>query len=316
MKARKGTRILCIVMAVVFMFAMTGTAFAEEEEADDDRASILYDRTTLHGDYDSTPIDDDTIEDLLNAAFSAPTGANQRAIEFFPVTDSEILQGISEISGNFSGVASAPLAIVICGDLDGTDFPELLEMDSGLAAMAMIVQATDLGISSCVMSISPQEERISGITEQLSLTENFLPILLVTFGYPSEDAVTSASVYNYDASQVHYNGLEEDYERQTEEEDAEDTTAELAEGDTYSASAEGISSTVTVTVVMEDGILIDCAIDASGETPDIGGAAAEEIQEQLIQNGSLEFDAVSGATITSDAIASALEVIAEEAGIE
>ncbi|MCD7817871.1 MAG: nitroreductase family protein [Lachnospiraceae bacterium] len=312
MKRKPFLKTLCIIMAFVFTFAMTGTALAEEESADD-RASILYDRSTLHGDYDSTALDDSVLDELLNAAFSAPTGGNQRSIEFFPVTDRDMLEAIAEVPGHFEGVATAPLAIVICGNEDIAVFPELEEMDSGLAAMAMIVQATELGLSSCVMSISPQEERIDGISEQLGLTENYLPILLITFGYPAADAESSASVDNYDESQVHLNGLEEDYERQTE---AETEAEALAEGDTYTASAAGISSDVTVTIVVNDGAIVDCAIDASGETPDIGGAAAETIQAQIIESGSLEIDAVSGATITSDAITAALEEIASEAGLE
>ncbi|MCD8013739.1 MAG: nitroreductase family protein [Lachnospiraceae bacterium] len=309
MKKRKFMRTLCAVTAFVFAFATAGTTLAEEA-SEEDGAAILYDRTTLHDGYDSTPLDDDILDELLNAAFSAPTGGNQRSIEFFTVTDRETLDAIAEVPGFFTGVASAPLAIIICGNEDTAKYPELEEMDSGLAAMAMIVQATDLGLSSCVMSISPQEERIDGISEQLGLTENFLPILLVTFGYPSVDAETSASVDNYDASQVHVNGLEEDYERETE------TEAELAEGDSYTASAQGISSPVSVTIVLSDGEIVDCSIDASGETADIGGAAAETIQAQIIESGSLEFDAVSGATITSDAIAAALDEIAAEAGLE
>ncbi|MCD8014152.1 MAG: nitroreductase family protein [Lachnospiraceae bacterium] len=313
MKKTKLLKVCVLILTALFSFASAGTVLAEETEATEERGSVLYDRTTLHGDYDSTSLDDDVIEEILNAGFSAPTGGNQRSIEFFVVTDRDMLDAIAVNPGHFDGASTAPLAIVICGNEDLAAFPELEEMDSGLAAMAMIIQATDLGISSCVMSISPQDERIDGISEILDLTENYLPILLVTFGYPAEDAVSSASVENYDSAQVHYNGLEEDYERQTE---AETEARELAEGDVYTAAATGISSDVTVTIVVNDGEIVDCVIDASGETPDIGGVAAEEIEAQIIESKSLSFDTVSGATVTSDAIVTALEEITVEAGLE
>ncbi len=319
MKNRKLARIFAIAVAMTMVLGISGTALAEEEseaaaaeEASDseDRSSVLYDRTTLHDSYDSTPLDDDVLDKLLNAGFSAPTGGNQRSIEFFPVTDRDTLDAIAEVPGFFTGVATAPLAIIICGNEDTANFPELEEMDSGLAAGAMIVQATDLGLTTCCMSISPQDERVDGISELLNLTENFRPILLVAFGYPDTDAETSASVSNYDASQVHVNGLEEDYEREVQ------TEAELAEGEVYTASAQGLESPVTVTLVVNDGEIVDCSIDASGETPELGGAAADEIQEQIKETGSIEFDAVSGATTTSDAIAEALDEIAAEAGLQ
>ena len=52
-------------------------------------------RTTLHSGYDSEhALTEEQITGLLNAAFSMPTGGNQRALEFFVVTDREILFGM------------------------------------------------------------------------------------------------------------------------------------------------------------------------------------------------------------------------------
>ncbi len=48
-------------------------------------------------------------------------------------------------------------------------------------------------------------------------------------------------------------------------------------------------------------------IDASGETPAVGGAAAETLQEQILEKGSAEIDGVSGATLTSNAVKAAVQ---------
>ena len=49
-------------------------------------------------------------------------------------------------------------------------------------------------------------------------------------------------------------------------------------------------------------------VDASGETPALGGAAAEQLAEALKTSGSTDgVDAVAGATLTSDAIFSAMD---------
>ena len=50
------------------------------------------------------------------------------------------------------------------------------------------------------------------------------------------------------------------------------------------------------------------AIDASGETPELGGAAAETLADALTKAGSTSgVDAVAGATMTSDAVFTAMD---------
>ncbi len=76
-----------------------------------------------------------------------------------------------------------------------------------------------------------------------------------------------------------------------------------ASASSYTASAEGFASDVTVTATYTDGVLTDLAIDASGETEAIGGAAAATLTDAILTAGSTSgVDAVASATITSDAI--------------
>ena len=71
---------------------------------------------------------------------------------------------------------------------------------------------------------------------------------------------------------------------------------------TYEGTAEGISSTVKVTMTFSDNAVTDVVVDTSGETASFGAAAADELREQLLAAGSAEIDGVSGSTITSDAV--------------
>ena len=71
---------------------------------------------------------------------------------------------------------------------------------------------------------------------------------------------------------------------------------------TYEGTAEGISSTVKVTMTFSDSAVTDVVVDTSGETASFGAAAADELREQLLAAGSAEIDGVSGSTITSDAV--------------
>ena len=87
---------------------------------------------------------------------------------------------------------------------------------------------------------------------------------------------------------------------------AADNAASYADG-TYTASSKGCLSDVGVTVTITGGKVTGVAIDASGETPTLGGAAAEALAPQLTAVGSPNgVDAVSGSTMTSDAIFTAM----------
>lgn len=77
---------------------------------------------------------------------------------------------------------------------------------------------------------------------------------------------------------------------------------------TYTSSAQGCLSEVSVTVTITGGKVTDVSIDASAETPSLGGAAAETLAPQLAEAGSTAgVDAVSGSTMTSDAVFTAMD---------
>ena len=88
---------------------------------------------------------------------------------------------------------------------------------------------------------------------------------------------------------------------------AADNAASLTDG-TYTSSAKGCLSDVEVTVTVSGGKVSEVAIDASGETPELGGAAAETLADALTKAGSTNgVDAVSGATLTSEAVFTAMD---------
>lgn len=80
----------------------------------------------------------------------------------------------------------------------------------------------------------------------------------------------------------------------------------------YRASAVGIGD-VTVTITVEDGRITEAFVNTSNETEGIGRHLGEVFAEQIEEKG--EIDSVSGATITSQAVQSALSQCKKEAGI-
>ncbi len=83
---------------------------------------------------------------------------------------------------------------------------------------------------------------------------------------------------------------------------AADAPAALYKAGTYSATAKGIASDVKVTMTFSETAITDVKIDASGETPELGGAAAPKLEKAILDAQGMEVDAVSGATVTTDAV--------------
>jgi succinate dehydrogenase/fumarate reductase flavoprotein subunit/uncharacterized protein with FMN-binding domain len=75
---------------------------------------------------------------------------------------------------------------------------------------------------------------------------------------------------------------------------------------TYSAQADGIGK-VTVTMTFDANSITDVVLDVSNETPSIGQLAEDELREALMAAQGAEIDAVSGATVTSQAVKKAAE---------
>mgnify|MGYP004662008561 FL=1 len=88
---------------------------------------------------------------------------------------------------------------------------------------------------------------------------------------------------------------------------AADNAATSHDG-SYTASAKGCLSEVSVSVTITGGKVTNVAIDASGETPELGGKAAESLARSLTEAGSSAgVDAISGSTMTSDAVFTAMD---------
>ena len=83
---------------------------------------------------------------------------------------------------------------------------------------------------------------------------------------------------------------------------------------TYTAEAQGFSSKVKVTVTVDANNITEVKVDASGETPALGGAAADKLAKQVMDAQGAEIDGASGATMTSKAVKTAVADCLAQAG--
>jgi len=83
----------------------------------------------------------------------------------------------------------------------------------------------------------------------------------------------------------------------------------------YSSSAVGKNGDVTVSVTFDGNEITEISIDEQEETEAIAGTALTLIPQMIIDRQSLDVEAVSGATITSDAILAAVADCVEQAEV-
>ena len=99
---------------------------------------------------------------------------------------------------------------------------------------------------------------------------------------------------------------------------AEETKAEASlwyNDGTYTASGKGIGGKVPVTVEVKGGAIASVTVGDNSETQGIGSKAIEQLPEAIVAaNGTEGVDAVSGATVTSKAIFTAVDEALEQAG--
>ena len=97
----------------------------------------------------------------------------------------------------------------------------------------------------------------------------------------------------------------------------EAAAAPAAAGDgngTYTANATGMND-VSVTITFENGVATDVIVDTSGETAGIGKELGEKFAAAIKTGNTPNVDAVSGATLTSNAVRKAAASCFEQAGV-
>ena len=85
----------------------------------------------------------------------------------------------------------------------------------------------------------------------------------------------------------------------------EETPVKLYTPGVYTASSAGLNSDIMLTVEFSDSTILSIDFQ-SEETPEIGGAALASLTDEVLASQGVDFDAVDGATVSSEAFRSAL----------
>ena len=138
--------------------------------------------------YDATrDVAPELVEELLRCACLAPTAGNVQPWRFYVVRDPGVKQALARAALGQACVAEAPLAIVVCADLEahaasyGKRGVELYSIqDTAAAVENMLLTATSLGLGTCWVGAFREEEA----ARALGLEGNVRPLAIVPVGYP------------------------------------------------------------------------------------------------------------------------------------
>ena len=147
-------------------------------------------------------VSDEIINELLHAGMSGPSACNRQPWEFYVIKNEEMLVTLRRTS-RFTNM-EAPLAIIICGNLDKAlpdSMKEYWIHDCSAATENILLRATDLGLGAVWCGIYPQERAADRVKEFLNLGDNLVPLSQIWIGYPDEQR-TPRDWYNPDCIHI------------------------------------------------------------------------------------------------------------------
>ena len=137
--------------------------------------------------YKSTPVEDEKLDLILEAAKVAPTARNNQPQKIYVVKSEALLKKLAEITPCTFG---APVVFVVCYDdersakgliFEGHDFGDT---DAAIVCTHMMLEAASLGLGTCWVGMFNEEK----VKEALGLPENVRVRDLLPTGYPADGA--------------------------------------------------------------------------------------------------------------------------------
>ena len=128
------------------------------------------------------------ITQLLQAAMAAPSAVAKDPWRFVVVRNQETRAAIAAALPNGGMLASAPLGIIVCGDLEVAHDQQLsyLLQDCSAAIENLLLCAHALGLGACWLGVHPREDRIRKLRDILSLPASVIPVAGIAIGHPGE----------------------------------------------------------------------------------------------------------------------------------
>ncbi len=138
--------------------------------------------------YTADKVSETQIEKMLRAGMAAPSAVNKQPWHFIVVTEQVQLDALAEVTPNAKMAASAPLAIVVCGDMSKTLEGEARDFwiqDCSAATQNILLEAHALGLGAVWTGTWPALERCAAVAQVLDIPEGIVPFATIVIGHPA-----------------------------------------------------------------------------------------------------------------------------------
>ena len=138
--------------------------------------------------YEPGVINEAAVTQILQAAMAAPSAVARDPWRFVVIRKKETLSTIAAALPNGGMLATAPLGIVVCGDLEAAHDRQLsyLLQDCSAAIENLLLCAHALGLGACWLGVHPREDRVRKLREILQLPASVIPVACISIGHPGE----------------------------------------------------------------------------------------------------------------------------------
>ncbi len=144
-------------------------------------------RTSIRS-WEDKAVPDELVDILLRAGMAAPTAVNRQPWHFVVLDQRDDIDRLANGRGG-GMVRKAPLAIVVCGDmnlaLDGIARDYWVQ-DASAATENILLAANAVGLGAVWTGVYPIDERVKQVKDALQLTDNLVPLCTILIGYPHE----------------------------------------------------------------------------------------------------------------------------------
>ena len=181
---------------------------------------VIYERKSIRS-YENRDIPEDIKDEIIKATMKAPTAGNMMLYSIIEVTDQSKKDTLAKTCDNQPFIAKAPLVLLFLADYQrwydyfiNSEVPELckrmnIEMrrpqegdlflacsDVNIAAQNAVIAAESLGVGSCYIGDIMENYEIH--RELFDLPQYVFPMVLLCFGYPTEQQKKKAQIRRTD----------------------------------------------------------------------------------------------------------------------
>lgn len=164
-----------------------------------DTMEAMFTRRSIRK-YTDKPVSTEDIEEILKAAFVAPSAADERPWHFVVIRHKDTLEGLAEAMEGCEMLETATLGLLICGDESLEQIPGFWQQDCSACAENVLLAAHAKGLGACWIAIGGVDPRVKAVREATDVPETIVPFALISIGHPAEELPGED---RYDETRVH-----------------------------------------------------------------------------------------------------------------